>query len=185
MGHTVNPEAPSTRFLMARAKARCSVDYTCSHGDLMLFARIRLALLLTGAVASAAAQAPPGTVSTIKANAQLVVVDVVVTDSKGTAIHNLKASDFTVQESGAQQQVTGFEEHAAVPASVTAKIPPMRPLPPGIFTNFTPVPPGTAVNVLLLDALNTQMKDQSYVRDQLRGYLKNAAPGTRIAIFGL
>jgi VWFA-related protein len=155
----------------------------------MLFARIRLALLLTGAVASAAAsaaaQAPPGTVSTIKANAQLVVVDVVVSDSKGTAIHNLKASDFSVQESGAPQQITGFEEHAAIPASVTAKIPPMRPLPAGIFTNFTPVPPGTAVNVLLLDALNTQMKDQSYVMGQLREYLKNTPTGTRIAIFTL
>ena len=131
------------------------------------------------------AQTAPGSAPTLKANAQLVVVDVVVTDSKQAPVHNLKASDFTVQENGARQQVTGFEEHVTMPPSQAGKIAPMRPLPPGIFTNYTPVPEGSAVNVLLLDALNTQMKDQSYVLDQLREYLKNAPAGTRIAIFGL
>src|ERR1035441_6812960 len=127
----------------------------------------------------------PAPVQTIQAAAQLVVVDVVVTDSKQTPIHNLKATDFTVIENNVPQQITGFEEHIAIPPSQAARIAPMRPLPPGIFTNFTPVPSGSAVNVLLLDALNTQMKDQAYVRDQLREFLKNAPAGMRIAIFGL
>ena len=61
----------------------------------------------------------------------------------------------------------------------------MRPLPAGIFTNFTPVPATGPVNVLLLDALNTQMKDQSYVHNQLVQFLKNTPAGTRIAIFVL
>ena len=48
-------------------------------------------------------------IQTLRANAQLVVVDVIVTDSKQTPIHNLQASDFSVLENGAPQQITGFE----------------------------------------------------------------------------
>jgi VWFA-related protein len=128
-------------------------------------------------------QTTPAPVQTINAKAQLVVLDVVVADSKQTPVHHLKATDFTLLDNNSPQQITGFEEHVA-PAQ-TAKVAPMRPLPPGIFTNFSPVPEGSTVNVLLLDALNTPMKDQSYVRDQLREYLKNTPQGTRIAIFGL
>jgi VWFA-related protein len=128
-------------------------------------------------------QAQSNPVSTLKANAQLVIVDVLVTDSKQQPIHNLKASDFTVTENGSPQQIVAFDEHVTPPPTTNA--PTMPRLPPGIFTNYTPVPAGSAVNVLLLDALNTPMKDQAYVRDQLREFLKNTPAGTRIAIFGL
>lgn len=128
-------------------------------------------------------QSQSSPVSTLKASAQLVVVDVIVTDSKQQPIHNLKTEDFSILENNSPQQVFSFEEHVTTPQS--AKPAPMPHLPPGIFTNFMPVPAGAAVNVLLLDALNTPMKDQSYVRDQLREYLKNTPAGTRIAIFGL
>ena len=134
---------------------------------------------------SAATPSQNSPVTTLKANAQLVVVDVAVTDSKQQPVHNLSASDFTVLENGAPQQISGFEEHVAMTPAQTSKIPPMRPLPPGIFTNFTPVPPNGPVNILLLDALNTPMKDQLFVREQLREFLKNTPAGTRIAIFAL
>jgi VWFA-related protein len=147
-----------------------------------------LALLVFKAVSNAQSAQPqtqPNVVSTLKASAQLVVVDVMVTDSKQTPIHNLKASDFTLLESNAPQQITGFEEHVALTPAQASKVTPMRPLPPGIFTNFTPLPANGAVNVLLLDALNTQMKDQNYVHNQLLEFLKNTPAGTRIAIFVL
>ena len=70
-------------------------------------------------------------------------------------------------------------------ASQTAKVPPVR-LPPGIFTNFTPVPADGPVNVLLLDALNTPMKDQSLrPRASSASSSRNSPSGTRIAIFVL
>ncbi len=157
-----------------------------------MFCRARFIYLLAivAATASSLAQTAPQiqsgpAVSTIKANAQLVVVDVVVTDSKQIPIHNLKATDFTLLENGAPQQITGFEEHYALTAAQASKVTPTRPLPPGIFSNFTPLPANGAVNVLLLDALNTKMKDQSFVREQLREFLKNTPAGTRIAIFVL
>jgi VWFA-related protein len=174
----------------------------------MPLSRPNLALLLTGTIALTAApvlarnapslpssasalrlQAASSPVPTLKAKAQLVVVDVVVTDANQAPVHNLKVSDFTALDNNSAQHITGFEEHVTMAptqaALAAAKAAAMRPLPPGLFSNFTPVPEGSAVNVLLLDALNTLMKDQAYVRDQLLAYLKNAPEGTRIAIFGL
>ena len=44
---------------------------------------------------------------------------------------------------------------------------------------------GDAANILLLDALNTQMTDQSFVHAQMIKYIKGVRPGTRLAIFAL
>jgi VWFA-related protein len=57
--------------------------------------------------------------------------------------------------------------------------------PPGIFSNFAPTPVASSVNILLLDALNTPMQDQMYVRNQLLNYVQHEPAGTRVAIFGL
>src|SRR5215475_2411745 len=120
---------------------------------------------------------------TLRANTQLVIVDVAVTDAHRKPVHNLKASDFIVLEDNVSQNIKAFEEHAyAQQSAVSVQQPP---LPPGVFTNFSPVPPKGTLNVLLLDTLNTPLKDQAYVRNQIKQYLKNAPSGTRIAIFGL
>ena len=120
-------------------------------------------------------------VPTLKANTRIVVVDVVVTDSKQNAVRNLKATDFSLLEKGEPQTITHFEEHAAT----AAKLPPVPKLEPGTFTNYSLAPTDGPLNVLLLDSLNTPMKDQAVVRDQMMKYLKTARPGTRMAIFGL
>jgi VWFA-related protein len=61
----------------------------------------------------------------------------------------------------------------------------MPKFPPGIFSNYVATPTNQAVNILLMDALNTPMQDQAYLRQQLLEYLKSARPGTNTAIFGL
>ena len=158
-------------------------------GDCMPL-RSAVAALLIATFASAAsaqtqtaqpAQAQP--TPTLKARTQLVIVDVTVTDAHQNPVHNLKASDFVVLEDNVSQPLKAFEEHSAPSAPV--KLGQLPPMPPGVFTNFSPVPPNSALNIVLLDTLNTPMKDQSYVRDQFKQYLKNAPPGARIAIFGL
>jgi VWFA-related protein len=135
--------------------------------------------------ATTPAQTPGAGVATLRANANLVVVDVVVNDSKQNPVHKLKPTDFTLLENGVPQQIKNFEEHSALTAAEAAKLEPMPKLPAGVFTNFSPAPANGTVNVLLLDSLNTPMKDQSFVRQQLLNYLKTAPAGTRIAIFGL
>ena len=154
-----------------------------------------LPLLLCLALVSASSSAqspgpqPPQqrtpAVPTIQAKAQLVIVDVVVTDSHQSPIHNLKRSDFTLLEGNQPQQIKYFEEHTASSPAEAGQLLQMPKMPPGVFTNFSPAPANGPVNILLLDTLNTPMTDQAFVRDQLRKYLKSAPPGTRIAIFGL
>jgi VWFA-related protein len=121
-------------------------------------------------------------ITTIHTSSKLVVVDVVVTDSKQEPIHHLAASDFSLMEDGHPQTIKVFEEHTA---GAPAPVAPLPKLPPGKFTNYSVVPVNGALNILLLDKLNTPMAAQQDVRDQILKYLKEAPAGTRIAIFGL
>jgi VWFA-related protein len=129
-------------------------------------------------------QNPPAVASTIKANAQIVIVDVVVTDKNKNPVHNLKQSDFNVREGSTLQAITHFEEHI-YPDPKAPPVEHLPPLPPGVFTNFSPDPPGDAINIILLDTLNTPLLNQADVRSQLKDYLNTAKPGVRTAIFGL
>lgn len=122
-------------------------------------------------------------ISTLRATARLVVVDVVVSDAKGHPIHGLKQSDFSLVEGKTPQTIASFEEHTSVDGATHLEA--MPKLPPGVFTNYTPGPVNSAINILLLDALNTPMQDQSFVRQQMLEYLKKEKPGIRMAIFGL
>jgi VWFA-related protein len=123
--------------------------------------------------------------TTIRTKAKLVIVDVTVTGKDGQPIHNLKREDFTVLESGKSQTINTFDEHVALSASDAVKFPPLPPMPPGVFTNITPAPVNSAVNIILIDTLNTPYDDQSYLRAQLVNYISHATPGTSIAIFAL
>src|ERR1700734_280529 len=123
--------------------------------------------------------------TTIRTKAKLVIVDVTVSDKNGNPIHNLKKEDFTVLEGGKPQAINAFDEHVALSAGDAVKFPPLPPMPPGVFTNITPAPVNSAVNIILIDTLNTPYDDQSYLRAQLVNYIDHAPPGTSIAIFAL
>jgi VWFA-related protein len=134
----------------------------------------------SGSGQTAPASGAPAT--TIRTSSDLVVVDVVASDSQQNPVHQLTAADFTVLEDGKPQTVKIFEEHAAAPL---APLPPLPKLDPGMFTNYSLAPANGALNILLLDKLNTPMDAQTVVRDQVLKYLKDAPPGTRMAIFSL
>lgn len=120
---------------------------------------------------------------TLHAGTQLVIVDVVVQDRAGHPIHGLTRDNFVLTEQKKSQTIRNFEEHTA---SADQKPGPMLPpMPAGVFTDYTPVAPDSTLNILLVDALNTPMKDQAYVRQQLLDYVKHARRGMRVAVFGL
>ena len=121
-------------------------------------------------------------VATLRAFSNLVVIDVVVTDSNKNPVHGLKQSDFTLLENGKEQNIRHFEEHKPGPARSIALAPK---LPAGLFSNISAAPTNGPVNVLLLDYLNTPLTSQPNARKQLLDYLDKAPAGTRIAIFGL
>jgi VWFA-related protein len=113
-----------------------------------------------------------------------VIVDVVVTGGNGQPVTGLRKQDFQVSEDGKPQAIDFFEEHSAN-ALPSGSLPPLPKMPPGVFTNVPPAPPNDSVNVLLLDALNTDRQDQSYVHNQILAFLKRMDPETRTAVFTL
>jgi VWFA-related protein len=115
-----------------------------------------------------------------KTNAQIVVVDVVVTGKNDRPVPGLHKEDFLVSEDGHPQTISYFEETGAQP--LQANLPA---LPPNVFSNIPRVKQSNAVTVLLLDTLNTPLADQSRVRAQMLKYLKSLPPGRRMAIFTL
>ncbi len=135
--------------------------------------------LLPGQTPSAASS-PAGT-TVLQAGTSLVVEDVVVTDTTGHPVPGLSAADFRISEDKAPQTPHSFEEVRAADRAAAPKLPPM---PPGVFTDYEPTAKGP-LNVLLVDALNTPLDAQIYLKEQLREYIRHAPPGTRIAIFGL
>ena len=137
-------------------------------------------LLVAG---SLPAQAPSSTElppPTIRVSTHMVLVDVVVTDKQGKPVQGLHPEDFVIEENGKQQKIASLTSPAE-----NNPAPPV--LPPGIYSNRAQYrSPGAPVTILLLDAINTPFKDQSYARFQMLKFVKeNFKPGDRMGIFTL
>ncbi len=141
-------------------------------------------ILAGAAMISIAQQAAPSSSDAssnqpaLRVTSRAVLIDVIVSDH-GKPVTGLKKDAFTVTESGKPQTISFFEESA--PAALhSTQIPKM---PTDVFTNFSPFPEPPAVNILLLDTLNTGTENQSIVHKQALQFLKTAKPGNRMAIF--
>jgi VWFA-related protein len=145
----------------------------------------RTSILLVLSVTSCLAQQPlPSAVPTIRKDTRIVVVDVVVTDSNNLPVHNLKASDFVLQEDTRPQAIRHFEENSAIPGN-TSPLPQLPKMAPNTFTNVVTTPQGNALNIILLDALNTPLSSQPFIRSELKTLAENLPANSRVAIFGL
>ena len=128
----------------------------------------------------------------IHVQSNLVLVDVVVTRN-GAPVKGLTKDQFRVLENGKEQELKVFDDHSEAEQTITAtraastgRPAPRTPsLAPNNYSDFTQYPPSGAVNVLLLDALNTPVADQATVRKQMLGYLRKIPPGTQLAVFTL
>src|SRR6202790_1669845 len=143
-----------------------------------------IAAILAAAVPLLAQDRTSDPETTLRINSRAVLVDVIVTDHDGNPITGLDKDAFALTEQGNPQPLTYFEEHHGLTAEQTRGLQ-FPQLPPDVFTNFSPIGPPPAVNILLLDALNTPMADQAYLRQAAQHYLKTLKPGTRLAIFTL
>jgi VWFA-related protein len=122
----------------------------------------------------------------LKSITRLVVVDVVATERDG-AVTDLKQDDFTILEDGKEQKIRVFnfqqpQPHANPPgtAAVAASKPPEN-----VYSNVARFSASSALNILLLDALNTNLPHQAYVRDQMIRYLQKMPEGQPIAVYML
>jgi len=152
---------------------------SCSALQLLLLLG-SLSALLSAPLRSQSAPRDDNGHQVFKTNAQIVVVEVVVTGKNGQPVPGLRKEDFLVSEDGHPQTISYFEETGAQP--LQANLPA---LPPNVFSNIPRVKQSNAVTVLLLDTLNTPLADQSRVRAQMLKYLKSLPPGRRMAIFTL
>ncbi len=133
-------------------------------------------------VATATQSSTGASAPTLKAYSRLTVVDVTVTDSKGQPVHGLSKDNFTVKEDGKAQPIEGFLEMGEDRAAGQRPAPK---LPQGVYTNAQPAPAGSAVNILLLDTLNTTNADQIALRQESMKYIRTMPQGTRVAVLGL
>jgi VWFA-related protein len=135
-------------------------------------------------------QAPQGIAATpaipsITVATHQILLDVLVTDKSHHPVVGLTAADFKVTEEGTSQTLKNVEEHQPMTAADQARLKAVPALPPNTYTNFTPVANTNASTVILLDALDTPIEAQMYLREQLIDYLRTMQPGTSIAIFQL
>ena len=131
---------------------------------------------------SPAQKTPADQAPVFRVSTRLVQVSVVVHDSHGQPVSDLKKEEFTIAEKGKPQEIRLFSMASSDrPAVTSAK------LPPHVFSNTvaaqTAVP--TSVTVVLLDLLNTSWGDQLNARKALIKFLGQIQPEDRIAIFAL
>lgn len=122
----------------------------------------------------------------LRAVTRLVVIDVVATDNnKGAPVMDLKPEDFKVLEEGKEQQIRAFSfQHPAANGSATLHQESPN-LPPNVFSNTPKFRPDTALSVLLLDSLNTNLPNQAYAREEMIKYLAKIPDGQPIAVYTL
>ena len=144
-----------------------------------------LLLLLAPTAALVQSTQPDATPQPLfKTSTRAVIVDVVVDNGKGEPVSALRKDDFRIFEDGKPQSIDFFEEHSAK-ILTPGMMQPLPKMPPNVYTNVPPAPEDEAINVLLLDSLNTPPQMISYARNQILGYLNHVKPCTRIAIVAL
>jgi VWFA-related protein len=117
----------------------------------------------------------------LRATTRLVVLDVVAVDGKGEPIADLKADDFTVLEDGKPQTVREFSFHH--PAAATGAT--TRVLAPNVISNAPQFSSNSCLNVILLDAINTDFSSHAYAQDMLVKYLDTNPAIQPTAVFAL
>jgi len=128
----------------------------------------------------------PGPLPTIKANARLVLVDVIPTDSHGNFIPDLAIGDFKVFEDGTPQTISSLEIYrpkaSPSPSTVNSTVDTSN------NANTTAPKPSFSekpITVILVDSLNTDMSDQGEGRKATLKVLEGLPPGQQMIVFAL
>ncbi|HSK45215.1 MAG TPA: VWA domain-containing protein [Candidatus Binatia bacterium] len=135
-----------------------------------------------GAPAAAGQQPVYESSAVLKVKSRLVVVDVVARDSKGGPVTDLKQEDFTVLEDGKEQKLRIFSfQH---PDDSVATAPPQAPASGmNVVDNLPHFQPGRALNVILMDALNTSRVNQAIMRQAMIKFLETLPANQPIAVY--
>jgi VWFA-related protein len=119
----------------------------------------------------------------IRIATRMVQVNVIAVDSNGRPVTDLTKDDFTVTDDGAAQKIALFTPLGSAP-----RIPPVETsATPAIHTYSNRIQSepslSTSVNMILLDAVNTDFGDMSYARAQVMKYLRQVRPEDQVALY--
>jgi VWFA-related protein len=125
-------------------------------------------------------------IPSVKVTTRLVIVDVVAHDKKGHAITDLETADLRILEDGKEQPIRSFVlqrpmQGSAQPSQELEQ----AELPANVVSNARKYPVNTALNVILLDSLNSNLLNQAYVRIEMVKFLEKLPQGQPVAIFTL
>jgi VWFA-related protein len=134
------------------------------------------------AVAPQRVDVPETNVPTLHVTSREIVVDVMVSDANGHPVRGLKQSDFTIEENGKPQPIRSFAEFGSeIPVAEPAAVK----LPPRVYTNSQSTPASGPVNILLFDAMHSNLAEIVRGLQGAAEYLTGMPPGTKVAIFWL
>jgi VWFA-related protein len=129
------------------------------------------------AVAQTPAPAPADT-PTFPTQLEQVIVDVVVTDKKGTPIKGLTAADLTVTEDGVKQDVVTFEA-VELPEQPSAAAPP----PPKVSSNTAPEEQRARTFVVVFDDMHITPYRANQAKVAVASFLeKGTREGDRVSL---
>jgi VWFA-related protein len=132
-----------------------------------------------------AANQPPTSAPAIQTQTRLITVDVVVTDSHGKPVRGLTQDDFQIlEEHAGPQKIAKFrfvDASANAPTTASASQPPGAHVYSNQAFDKLTMPP----SILLMDALNTDIQQQSEVHRHMLMLLKTLPTTTPVAVFVL
>lgn len=102
-------------------------------------------------------------VYTLRRNARIVILDVVVTDKQGNLVKDLKREDFHITEAKEDQAILNFEETGSHLPDASTSI--------GSTAELDRIAPRAPVNIILLDEFNTRFEDMAFARYSLKKFL--------------
>jgi VWFA-related protein len=122
--------------------------------------------------------------TSLKATTRLVLIDVVVTDSSGSPVTDLKGSDFELLEKGRIQQIRVFSyhgqelTHATQPSHTTDS--------KDLYSNVQNASETSGVPTLIvLDGMNTGLPEWARASEQTVRYLKSLPANHPVAVYTL
>ncbi|MFZ0319026.1 MAG: VWA domain-containing protein, partial [Candidatus Sulfotelmatobacter sp.] len=122
--------------------------------------------------------APSTDVETFRSSTRLVVLDVVVTDKAGNPVRNLIKDDFTIVEDGVPQSLATFEtpepDSSASPRMAKDKNKGNEK--DGDTPGMSSARATRAMNIIVLDELNSEFLDQAHARVAIDKFLRSEGP---------
>jgi len=147
-------------------------------------------ILLIAALAMPLALADPPPVPTMHAEARVVQIDVVVTDSEGNPVGDLSKEDFTIRDEGKPRAIDIFSINHSQPDVPVA--PSLQSPPPSVLSNRNLGPPTLQGHstVIVLDQLNvahdsnrTPFQTAADAQLQVTRLMGKVSPDERIALY--